>query len=337
MTTLDDLELELRKLPGVRATGFTERDDVLLVQVHVGDEYHEPTLPLQATRIAYRHSDRPVAVELVRWRTRDVHAHDIAGHVESGPTIAAPTAAETAPPRPAPATRPESPRFDAGAVPTTFTGATDTRADVPPPPPAPPPSRETAPVAAPTPPVDEQSFVTRQPPPAPAPEPQRAPAPEPEPAPPQPPPATSTGAGRVNRRSGSGSDEDRVRLLAVLTFPETDELEVHLTLQGRRTIGRAAASRGLLASVEATLDALGAFVPGLAYQPAWARTLETSTGEGFLVAAGLAGPENDGPRHGLASGSSAIEAAARATLQALNRSIALEIAATREHHHGESA
>jgi hypothetical protein len=337
VTTLDDLELELRKLPGVRATGFAEREDVLLVQIHVGEEETEAALPLQATRIAYRHSDRPVAVELVRWRTRDVHAHapDIAGHVESGPTIAAPTAAEAAPPPPPPVTRPESARVDAGAMPTAFTGAPHTRTDVPPPPAAPPPRRETAPVAPPTPSVDEQSFVTRQPPPAPAP--QRGPAPEPEPAPPRPAPAASTGAGRVNRRSGSGSDEDRVRLLAVLTFPETDELEVHLTLQGRRTIGRAAASRGLLASVEATLDALGAFVPGLAYQPAWARTLETSTGEGFLVAAGLAGPENDGPRHGLASGSSAIEAAARATLQALNRSIALEIAATREHHHGESA
>src|SRR4029079_9819385 len=32
---LDDLELELRKLPGVRAAGFTERDDLLVVQVQV--------------------------------------------------------------------------------------------------------------------------------------------------------------------------------------------------------------------------------------------------------------------------------------------------------------
>ena len=36
MESLDDLELELRKLPGVRAAGFDERDDVLLVQLHVG-------------------------------------------------------------------------------------------------------------------------------------------------------------------------------------------------------------------------------------------------------------------------------------------------------------
>jgi hypothetical protein len=130
------------------------------------------------------------------------------------------------------------------------------------------------------------------------------------------------------RRSDTG-DEDRVRLLAVLTFPDTDELEVHLTLAARRTIGRAAASRGLLAAVEATLDALRGFVPNLAYEPAWARTLETSAGDGFLVAAGLTGTETQKPRHGLASGASAIEAAARATLQALNRSIVLELSTIR--------
>lgn len=341
MTTLDDLELELRKLPGVRATGFTERDDVLLVQVHVGDEYTEPTLPLQATRIAYRHSDRPVAVELVRWRTRDVHVHDTAGRVEGGATVAAPTAAESAS-----SGSVESPRADPAPGATARAQAPEAHAPAA----EPEPPRERARVAAPPP--AEESFVARPPAREAAPAPPHEPAPAPAPAPSaapaaQEPPASEPapvveGAAtapspRANRRAGSGPDEDRVRLLAVLTFPETDELEVHLTLQGRRTIGRAAASRGLLASVEATLDALGAFVPGLAYQPAWARTLETSTGEGFLVAAGLAGPENDAPRHGLASGSSAIEAAARATLQALNRSIALEIAATRGHEHGESA
>ncbi|HUF85261.1 MAG TPA: hypothetical protein VMQ81_11800, partial [Acidimicrobiia bacterium] len=67
---LDDLELELRKLPGVRATGFSERDDMLFVQVHAGgpDDPGDSGLALQASRIAARHSERPVAVELVRWR-----------------------------------------------------------------------------------------------------------------------------------------------------------------------------------------------------------------------------------------------------------------------------
>ena len=70
--SLDDLELELRKLPGVRAAGFDERDDMLLVQLHVGDrsatEATDVPVPVSAVRIAARHSDRPVAVEIVRWR-----------------------------------------------------------------------------------------------------------------------------------------------------------------------------------------------------------------------------------------------------------------------------
>ena len=65
---VDDLELELRKLPGVRAAGFTERDDVLLIQLQVSGESSPANLPLQATRIAYRHSEKPVALEVVRWR-----------------------------------------------------------------------------------------------------------------------------------------------------------------------------------------------------------------------------------------------------------------------------
>ena len=36
MNSLDDLELELRKLPGVKAAGFDQRDDVLLVQLQIG-------------------------------------------------------------------------------------------------------------------------------------------------------------------------------------------------------------------------------------------------------------------------------------------------------------
>src|SRR5689334_13919734 len=71
--SLDDLELELRKLPGVRAAGFEERDDMLLVQLHVADrdrtERPDQPVPVSASRIAARHSDRPVAVEVVRWRT----------------------------------------------------------------------------------------------------------------------------------------------------------------------------------------------------------------------------------------------------------------------------
>src|SRR5262249_57422107 len=72
--SIDDLELELRKLPGVHAAGFDESPDVLLVQLHVADdaeraERSDQPVPVSASRIAARHSDRPVAVEVVRWRT----------------------------------------------------------------------------------------------------------------------------------------------------------------------------------------------------------------------------------------------------------------------------
>ncbi|MCZ7525021.1 MAG: hypothetical protein M5U14_00690 [Acidimicrobiia bacterium] len=221
--TLDDLELELRKLPGVRAAGFTERDDVLLVQLHVAAAPAEPGLAVQATRIACRHSERPVAVELVRWRTVGAPAPVNGGERAEAEGVVALAEEE---------------------------------------------AREAAaPVRA----------------------------------------------------------ERRVRLLAVLTFPDTDELEVHLTLDGRRTIGRAAASEGLLGAVEATIDALQAFTGELAFAPGWARVLETAVGEPFLVAVGLAGAGEAAPRHGLATGSSPIEAASRATLHALNRTVALDL------------
>src|SRR5690606_31490586 len=146
-------ELELRKLPGVRAAGFEESDDMLLVQLHVADKAEQRAdqpVPVSASRIAARHSDRPVAVEVVRWR-----------------------AAAVAPPAVTPAVS----------------------------------------------------------------------APEPE---------------RRERTSDEEEVEEsrRARLLAVLAFPDTDELEVHLILEGRRTIGRAPASSGLVGAVEATIDAI---------------------------------------------------------------------------------
>ena len=103
---LDDLELELRKLPGVRATGFSERDDMLFVQVHAGgpDDPGDSGLALQASRIAARHSERPVAVELVRWREAGTGRHDApagtdplaAGNGEGFVNIGEPAAAAVA-------------------------------------------------------------------------------------------------------------------------------------------------------------------------------------------------------------------------------------------------
>ncbi|HVJ98532.1 MAG TPA: hypothetical protein VNC41_17020 [Acidimicrobiia bacterium] len=216
--SLDDLELELRKLPGVRAAGFEERDDMLLIQLHIADKGEKPEtpVPVSASRIAARHSDKPVAVEIVRWRT------------VSAAATPAPLVAVTA----------------------------QTEAD----------GNEAA---------DELE-----------------------------------------------TDPRRARLLAVLAFPDTDELEVHLILEGRRTIGRAAASTGLVGAVEATIDAVREL--GAPFEPRakWARALDdTNDDDRVVVAVALEGVEDDEPslQYGLAAGASPIDAAARSTLDALNR------------------
>ncbi len=214
---LDDLELELRKLPGVRAAGFTETDEMLLVQVQVTSAAPGASLAQQAARIAYRHADRPVALEIVRWRT---------------PALPPPAPEPIAPPPVAPA-------------PVVPVGVED--------------------LAAP---------------------------------------------GRF----------PRVRLLAVLTFPDTDELEVHLTFAGRRVIGRATASATVTGAVRATLEGLAEFAPGLGASVGWAEDVPGHDGTGAaVVACGLRVGEQT--VLGIASGGSRIEAAARATLHALNRSL----------------
>jgi hypothetical protein len=215
-TNLDDLELELRKLPGVRAAGFTERDDMLLVQVQVAGDEPTSTLSQQAARIAYRHADKPVALEIVRWRT-----------------IAAPPAPDVAPP-------PTTPEPSAESVATT----------------------------------EEPAEEVHQ----------------------------------------------RVRLLAVLTFPDTDELEVHLTFGGRRIIGRSTASAGITGAVAATLEGLRNFDPDLGGAVGWVTELTEETVEGAYVIA-CAITLEAGVRMGIASGGSRIEAAARAALHALNRAL----------------
>jgi hypothetical protein len=222
--SLDDLELELRKLPGVRAAGFEERDDMLLVQLHIADkpERTELPVPVSASRIAARHSDRPVAVEIVRWRSAP-------GVVPAAPSLTLATAGA-----------PEVARHEVD--------------------------------------IDEEEAA----------------------------------------------NPHRARLLAVLAFPDTDELEVHLIFEGKRTIGRAAASAGLVGAVEATIDAvrgLGApFVP----RAKWARALDdTADDDRVVVAVALVGVEDDDAlQYGLAAGASPIDAAARSTLDALNRRLA---------------
>jgi hypothetical protein len=223
--SIDDLELELRQLPGVRAAGFDESEDVLLVQLHISEpsrsEAPDQPVPVSASRIAARHSDRPVAVEVVRWRSAPAPT----------PVVVAPVAPVVA-------------------------GA-DTS--------------DTAGAAA---------METREP--------------------------------------------TRCRLLAVLAFPDTDELEVHLVLDGRRTIGRAPVSRGAEGAADATLAAVRDLGTGLNARVRWARSIDASNGGDDTgrqtVAIALDGVDPRSPVHyGLAAGTSVIDAAARATLDALNR------------------
>jgi hypothetical protein len=266
---VDDLELELRKLPGVRSAGFTERDDVLLIQLQVSGESPPANLPLQATRIAYRHSDKPVALEVVRWRVAPAPRDLVASPgLPPGGLLEAMAGVETAPGE----IEISGPEPDWSDVEGSGNGAGGTV------------------VAAPAPPAVDHPVL---------------------------PPAVSP------------AEEDargRVRLLAVLTFPDTDELEVHLTFDGRRIIGRSVASNGILAVVEAMVDGLKKFAPRLEFTPSWARVLNDERGHDVhLVACELTAPDG-GRRLGIAAGASAIEAAARATLHALNRSIAKHLA-----------
>jgi hypothetical protein len=143
-------------------------------------------------------------------------------------------------------------------------------------------------------------------------------APPPAPAPaPAAAPATDTAA------AAEAAEGRRARLLAVLAFPDTDELEVHLILDGRRTIGRSSSSNGLLGAVEATLGAVREL--GATFEPTalWARPLESDEDERVVVAVALGGVVDDAPNdYGIAAGASEIDAAARSTLDALNRRLA---------------
>jgi hypothetical protein len=243
-STLDDLELELRMLPGVRAAGFDQEDDVLFVQLHVTGDPEFQADTLSATRIAARHADRSVAVEVAHWRTMP------------SPRLA------------------HDEHFDRADV-TDVTNVTDF--------------------------VDLGSDIALAP----------------EFATPASFPMTRVALTETSNYNG------RPRLLAVLSFPDTDELEVHLIHDGRRTIGRAPASRGLVGAAEATIDAIRALGAAITPTAQWARVLE-SDGDNREVVAVAVTPDDTVPtvNYGCAAGISAIDAAARSTLDALNRQLA---------------
>lgn len=266
--SIDDLELELRRLPGVRAAGFDDLDDMLLVQLHVADsaeridrsDRNDQPVPVSASRIAARHSDRPVAVEVVRWRSATVTPPPFVP-LTAGVPAPAPAEIDISNDQPA-ESRVADARIGESRIESAVAAAAEVDLVV-----------ETVTV----------ETVTVE-------------AVEPEPV-------------------------SRARLLAVLAFPDTDELEVHLVLDGKRTIGRAPVSKGIESAAVATIDAVRDLGTGVQARVRWARALDDA-GEvdQVVVAVALEGVDARAPLHyGLAAGASLIDAAARATLDALNR------------------
>lgn len=93
LTQIDTLELELRKLDGVRTVGFTSSPEALYIQLFINENTGENQLPFEATRIARRHSNQAVAVEIVRTKFKNNPLIDIHNnHFENSTT---PKAART--------------------------------------------------------------------------------------------------------------------------------------------------------------------------------------------------------------------------------------------------
>jgi hypothetical protein len=108
-----------------------------------------------------------------------------------------------------------------------------------------------------------------------------------------------------------------VTLLAVRSVPEDGEIEVHLGRGDTRAVGRAPLARGLAGAVEAVLAAASQVEVQPRWRPSWVRTVETTADGHFVVAAALTGPDAGEHRHGIAAGSSPVEAAARAAVSAI--------------------
>ena len=73
--SLDELEVQLRRLPGVVAVSLVEADDLLRVEVQAGPDAYDD-LPHDATVLAREHTDGAVAVEVVRWGDGGPHERE---------------------------------------------------------------------------------------------------------------------------------------------------------------------------------------------------------------------------------------------------------------------
>ena len=120
--------------------------------------------------------------------------------------------------------------------------------------------------------------------------------------------------------------ECRLVLLAVLVFPDADDVEVHLTRGDQRRSGgpRRVVARSRLCRRPSRRDGILCRHAVRARLGAHDRDHGT---EPFLVAVALYAPGTQVYRYGLAAGDSEPDAAVRATLHALNRVLALVLQA----------
>ena len=124
---------------------------------------------------------------------------------------------------------------------------------------------------------------------------------------------------------GPPEHEARLRFVSILADPGAGNLLVRLGRGDEEAVGRAPTEHGLLSAVEATVHAVRAFLPALAFHPGWARVVETLPDRRFLVIASVTDPDAQHHLRGVADGDTPVEAAARATLAALNRVLSRQL------------
>ncbi len=318
---LDTLELELRKLDGVRTVGFTSQHDVLYIQLFVEANAPASTLPFEATRIAQRHSSSPVAVELVRWTNLTAQparktglesifnqSHNSEQATQSAsqttPTYAGsiggtPTPARTSQPAPASDDDGYDDSHDIREEPSDYVDMSQPEDE------SPEYFEDHYDVEV----LSDEVNLAEE-------EVNEINELHPE----------SISEAAIDPLADRRSEDlglERIALLLVTTSSENDEIEVHLSFDELRTIGRAATNRGLLGAIDATVEAISELTGSNDFHAEWARSLEPGAEHASLVAVGLTNSEGTDTRHGIAGGSSPIEAAARATLNALNRTAVL--------------
>lgn len=119
-------------------------------------------------------------------------------------------------------------------------------------------------------------------------------------------------------RNAPATERGRVKLVAVRVEQFSQDLEVHLAHRGVHTVGRAAAGSPMDA-VGATLEALSGLGAELPFRAEAASAPLADEAEQAVIV--ILEPEDDarGTRYGVARAQTVEEAAARATLHALNR------------------